>query len=124
MAKQTLVLGASSNPERYAYKAIERLVEAGNEVIAFAPRAGAVGNVVFETSWNPNWAIDTITLYINPSRQEAYYQIILELKPRRVIFNPGTENPTFKSILELAGIQTEEACTLVLLAMNQYDSLH
>jgi predicted CoA-binding protein len=120
MAKQTLVLGASSNPERYAYKAIERLVETGNEVIAFAPRAGAVGNVVFETSWNPNWAIDTITLYINPSRQEAYYQAILELKPRRVIFNPGTENPDFYPLLIQARIQVEEACTLVLLALNNY----
>jgi predicted CoA-binding protein len=124
MAKRTLVLGASSNPERYSYKAIERLVETGNEVIAFAPRAGAVGNVVFETSWNPNCAIDTITLYINPSRQEAYYQAILELKPRRVLFNPGTENPDFYPLLIQAGIQVEEACTLVLLAMNQYDSLH
>jgi uncharacterized protein len=120
MAKRTLVLGASSNPERYAYKAIERLVEAGNEVIAFAPRAGAVGNVVIETTWNPNWDIDTITLYINPSRQEAYYQAILELKPKRVLFNPGTENPAFYPMLQQAGIEVEEACTLVLLALKNY----
>lgn len=120
MVKQTLVLGASSNPERYAYKAIDRLVEAGNEVIAFAPRTGTVGNVVFETSWNPNWDIDTITLYINPSRQEAYYQAILELKPRRVIFNPGTENAHFANRLANSGIEVLEACTLVLLATHQY----
>ena len=120
MAKRTLVLGASSNPERYAYKAIERLVEAGNDVIAFSPKAGIVGNVVFETTWNPNWDIDTITLYINPSRQEAYYQAILELKPKRVLFNPGTENPAFYPLLQQAGIEIEEACTLVLLALNNY----
>lgn len=105
MAKRTLVLGASSNPERYAYKAIERLVESGNEVIAFSPKAGIVGNVVFETSWNPNWDIDTITLYINPSRQEAYYQAILELKPKRVLFNPGTENPAFIQCYNKQGLK-------------------
>jgi hypothetical protein len=120
MARRTLVLGASSNSERYAYKAIKRLVEAGNEVIAFAPRDGVVGNVVFETTWNPNWNIDTITLYINPSRQDAYYQAILELKPKRVLFNPGTENADFADHLANAGIEVLEACTLVLLATHQY----
>ena len=120
MARRTLVLGASSNSERYAYKAIKRLVEAGNEVIAFAPRDGVVGNVVFETTWNPNWNIDTITLYINPSRQEAYYQAILELKPRRVLFNPGTENEELIALASQNNIEFEEACTLVLLNTGQY----
>lgn len=95
-------------------------VDTGNEALAFTPRAGAIGNVVFETTWNPNWEIDTITLYINPSRQEAYYPAILELKPKRVLFNPGTENPAFYLLLKQAGIEVEEACTLVLLALNNY----
>jgi len=64
--------------------------------------------------------IDTVTLYLNPKNQKEYYQQIVDLNPRRVIFNPGTENPEFYEILENAGIEVEVACTLVLLATGQY----
>lgn len=117
---KTLVIGASTNPERYSYKAITQLVKHGHEVIAFGPKPGDVEGISFETEWNKSWEIDTVTLYINPQRQEAYIDQIIALKPRRVIFNPGTENELFIQQLEQFGIASEVACTLVLLSTDQY----
>lgn len=117
---KTLVIGASANPERYAYKAITQLRAKGHEVIAFGQRAGEVSGVVFETEWNPNWEVDTVTLYINSKVQENYYDHIIALAPRRVIFNPGTENPAFYQKLEAKQVEVVEACTLVMLSIGNY----
>lgn len=118
--KQTLVIGAVAKADRYSFKAVHSLVQHDEAVIAFGTRSGEIAGITIETVWNPNWEVDTVTLYINPLIQEAYYQPILALKPRRVIFNPGTENETFIAQLERAGIHAEVACTLVLLSIDQY----
>lgn len=119
-SKKTLVIGASEKPDRYAFKAITMLRTHGHQVIAFGQRPGKVADVTFETTWNPLWEVDTVTLYINPTVQEKYEQLILDLQPKRVLFNPGTENRIFAEKLQEAGIETEEACTLVLLSIGQY----
>lgn len=118
--KKTLVLGASTKPERYAYKAISMLVAKGHSVLAIGQNSGEVAGVKIKTKAIPLKNIDTITLYLNPIRQRDYYNYILEAKPKRVIFNPGTENPELYQLLEQNGIKTEQACTLVLLTTNQY----
>ena len=118
--KKTLVLGATSKPEKYAFKAISLLVEKGHSVIAIGQNAGEVAGVKIKTKAIPLKNIDTITLYLNPARQRDYYNYIVEAKPKRVVFNPGTENPELYQLLELNGIQVEVACTLVLLTLNQY----
>ncbi|HWS59299.1 MAG TPA: CoA-binding protein [Flavobacterium sp.] len=118
--KKTLVLGASTKPEKYAYMAISKLVDKGHSVLAIGQKAGEVAGIKIQTKAIPLKNIDTITLYLNPARQRDYYNYIVESKPKRVIFNPGTENPEFYQLLELNGIKAEIACTLVLLATNQY----
>ncbi len=118
--KKTVVLGATSKPEKYAYKAIMMLVDKGHAVIAIGQNAGEVAGVKIQTKAIPLKNIDTITLYLNPARQRDYYNYIVEAKPKRVIFNPGTENPELYQLLALNGIQKEVACTLVLLTTNQY----
>ena len=118
--KNTLVIGASTNPERYAHRAITQLRAKNHSVIAFGLKPGTVTDVTIETEWNPVWQVDTVTLYLNAQRQEAFYDQIVALHPRRVIFNPGTENPIFEALLTKAGIETEEACTLVLLSLGEY----
>jgi uncharacterized protein len=118
--KKTLVLGASVKPDRYAYLAITQLVEKGHSVLAIGQNAGEVAGVKIQTKAIPLKNIDTITLYLNPTRQRDYYNYIVEAKPKRVIFNPGTENPEFYQLLELNNIKAEVACTLVLLTINQY----
>ncbi|WP_309608362.1 CoA-binding protein [Flavobacterium sp.] len=118
--KKTLVLGASSKPDRYAFKAITMLVEKGHSVIAIGQNAGEVAGINIRTKNIPLANIDTVTLYLNPARQRDYYNYVVEAKPKRVVFNPGTENPEFYQLLELNKIKVEIACTLVLLATNQY----
>ena len=118
--KKTVVLGATSKPEKYAFKAISLLVEKGHSVIAIGQNAGEVAGVKIKTKAIPLKNIDTITLYLNPARQRDYYNYIVEAKPKRVVFNPGTENPELYQLLELNGIQVEVACTLVLVTLNQY----
>jgi uncharacterized protein len=118
--KKTLVLGASTKPDRYAYKAITMLTENGHSVIAIGQNQGEVAGVKIRTKNIPLSKINTVTLYLNPIRQREYYNYILEAKPKRVIFNPGTENPEFYQLLELNKIKVEVACTLVLLTTNQY----
>ncbi|CCG52634.1 Protein of unknown function [Flavobacterium indicum GPTSA100-9 = DSM 17447] len=117
---KTLVIGATTNKERYAYKAIHSLVDKSHQVVAIGVKPGMALDVIIETEKLPFKGIDTVTLYINPKVQQEYYEYIVSLHPRRVIFNPGTENPEFYSILEKNNIQYEVACTLVLLATNQY----
>jgi uncharacterized protein len=118
--KKTLVLGASTKPDRYAFKAITMLVEKEHSVIAIGQNVGEVAGINIRTKNIPLANIHTVTLYLNPTRQKDYYNYILETKPRRVIFNPGTENPEFYQLLKANSIQVEVACTLVLLATDQY----
>ena len=118
--KKTLVFGASLKPYRYSYISIRRLVDAGVETEAFGLREGRVKGVLIRTSLEGITDIHTVTLYMNPTRQKPFYKAILGLKPRRVIFNPGTENPEFYALLRDKGIQVEVACTLVMLSIDAY----
>lgn len=118
--KKTLVLGATTKPDRYAYKAINMLVQKGHTVLAIGQNTGEVAGVKIQTKAIPVKNIDTVTLYLNPTRQRDYYNYIIEAQPKRVVFNPGTENPELYQLLELNDIKAEVACTLVLLATNQY----
>lgn len=118
--KKTVVLGASTKPERYAFKAITMLVDKGHSVIAIGQNQGEVAGISIRTKNIPLSNIHTVTLYLNPVRQRDYYNYIIETKPKRVVFNPGTENPEFYQLLKANGIKVEEACTLVLLTTNQY----
>lgn len=118
--KKTLVLGATTKTDRYAFKAVQQLVEKGHSVLAVGQNAGEVAGIKIQTKAIPLKNIDTVTLYLNPTRQRDYYNYIVEAQPKRVIFNPGTENPEFYQLLQLNNIKVEVACTLVLLATNQY----
>jgi len=118
--KKTLIIGATTKPERAAFRAIGMLVENGHSVLALGQNAGEVAGIKINTKAIPIKNIDTISLYINPTRQRDYYNYIVEAKPKRVLFNPGTENPEFYQLLELNNIKFEAACTLVLLTLNKY----
>lgn len=118
--KKTLVLGASPNPDRYSFLAINKLRAYDHPVIAVGNREAQVGDVTIVKQPLPIESVDTVTLYLNPSLQQQYYDYILSLQPRRVIFNPGTENEELENLLEEKGIQPVEACTLVMLNTGQY----
>lgn len=122
MNKTTLVIGASENPERYSNKAMKMLRSYQHSVLAFGKRKGEVSGVPIETDFSvfKNTPVDTVTLYVNPSNQVKMYQDIIDLNPKRVIFNPGTENDEFQETLTNNHIEFEEACTLVLLRTNQF----
>jgi predicted CoA-binding protein len=120
MKNVTLVLGASTNPNRYSNIAIKRLVGKELPTVALGLRKGKVLSVTIDAEKQDYKNIDTVTLYLNPKRQEEYYNYIINLKPRRVIFNPGTENIEFVKLLEENNIESEVACTLVLLSINKY----
>lgn len=120
MSKKTLVLGASENPARYGNKAIHALRSKGHSVVAIGARTGSVLDVDILKEKTPFEDIDTVTLYLNPINQEPYLDYILSLKPKRIIFNPGTENIKLETLAEEAGIEALEACTLVLLSVGRY----
>jgi predicted CoA-binding protein len=118
--KKTLVLGASDNPSRYSYLAVHRLRSHGHPVVAIGKKNTMVADVSIEKEkkdWNN---VDTVTLYLNPTHQQQYYDYILSLKPTRIIFNPGAENDELADLAAKNGITPIEACTLVLLSTNQY----
>ena len=117
---KTLVLGASENPERYSNKAIRSLVRHGEEVVAIGLRNGVVEGVEFSKERPAFDDVDTVTLYLSQKNQTSYYDYILSLKPRRIIYNPGAENPELESLADEKGIENLEACTLVLLSTGQY----
>ena len=119
---KTLVFGASLNPDRYSYKAILMLRKTNILVVAFGLKYGVVCDVEIDTNLELYRSIHTVTLYLNPKRQLDYMEYILNLNPKRVIFNPGTENPDFFKLLEQYDISYEMSCTLVLLSTNQYQS--
>lgn len=120
MNKSTLVIGASTNPERYSFKAIHLLKEYNHEIFAYGSKVGQVAdiNITTDQTFYPN--LNTVTLYINPMRQKDLYAYIISLHPRRIIFNPGAENVELAELANAHGIETVEACTLVLLRTNQY----
>jgi len=117
---KTLVLGASTDASRYANRAIKLLRAHNHEVVAVGMDEGNVAGVDIIHEIPANEKVDTLTLYLNPKRQVAYYDRIMKLKPRRIIFNPGTENSELEKLAADNGIETEEACTLVLLNTGQY----
>ena len=118
--KKTLVIGASENPDRYSNKAIRALLSHNHPVVALGIKKGSVEGIDFHTEKEQFEDIDTVTLYIGPQKQPAYYDYIIGLKPRRVIFNPGTENPELIAQLKDTGIVSDMSCTLILLATGQY----
>ncbi len=120
MSKKTLVIGASNNPDRYSYLAVNRLLQNGHEVLALGKQGDEVAGVSIEKEPKLYEGVDTVTLYLNPKNQEQYYDYITSLAPKRVIFNPGAENEDFEKILADKGIKAQEACTLVLLSTGQF----
>ena len=97
-SKKTLVLGASNNPQRYSYLAVNRLRSKGHPVVAIGKKQVRVADVDIDTEKKDFPAIDTVTLYLNPRAQEEYYDYILSLHPRRIIFNPGAETRSWSSL--------------------------
>lgn len=118
--KKTLILGASTNSSRYANLAAHRLVAHGHPIVNVGIKQGEVAGVPIEKPEQIHTDLDTITLYLGPQNQPEYYDYILKSKPKRLIFNPGTENPELEELAEANGIETTEACTLVLLSTGQY----
>lgn len=115
-----LVLGASTKPDRYSYKAILKLQQNQHRTLAVGNATGMVGEVAIGKEMPTNEPIHTITLYLSAANQEAYIPSILALKPQRIIFNPGAENAAFMQLAKQQGIATLNACTLVMLATGQF----
>jgi predicted CoA-binding protein len=120
MKKKTLVLGASENPSRYSHLAVLHLMREGIEVAAVGNKEGNIQGVKIQTGFPPIKDVDTVTMYVGARNQPVFYDYILSLDPKRVIFNPGAENPEFEEILVKKGIETTEACTLVMLSIGNY----
>lgn len=120
MPKKTVVIGASDNPERYAFRATLQLVRYGHPVIPVGLREGMIDITPVLTGKPAIKDVDTVTLYVGPQNQPFWYDYILSLKPKRIIFNPGSENPEFEKMAADKGIEVQEACTLVLLSIGQY----
>ncbi len=120
MSFKTLIIGASLNPKRVVYTALHKLVKHGHSVVAIGKKSGAVSGVIIHNDLTHFQDIHTVTLYLNKSNQIDYFDYILSLNPKRVLFNPGTENTDLALLLTKTGIEWEHACTLVLLSTNQY----
>ena len=117
---KTLIMGSSTNPERYAYKAANSLLNHGHEIELVGQKEGEIKGHDIHTDYPDFEGIDTVTMYVGAKNQPSLYDYILRQNPRRIIFNPGAENPEFEGIAKGKGIETEEACTLVLLATGQF----
>jgi len=120
MSKKTVVIGASDNPGRYAYMATESLKRHQHEVVPVGLREGDINGTKIIKGLPPIEDVDTVTLYVGPQNQPYWQDYILSLKPKRVIFNPGTENPEFEDRLQKENIEPVEACTLVMLSIGTY----
>jgi uncharacterized protein len=118
--KTTLVLGASTHDTRYSWMATQMLQQYNIEVICVGKQAGLCAGIPIQKSIPEGTAAHTVTLYLNPDNQKSWYEAIVNLKPQRVIFNPGTENSAFEGMLQKEGIETLRACTLVMLRTGQY----
>jgi len=120
MPKKTVVLGASQNPQRYSNMAVKKLVAHQHPVVAIGRRPGNINDTEIIKDHPALEGVDTVTLYLNPGNQRPYYDYILSLKPKRIIFNPGAENEELEQMAAANGIVTLEACTLVMLSTGQY----
>jgi uncharacterized protein len=118
--KRTLVLGATTNPERYAYLAVMRLSQKGHEVLPVGVKTGEVNGIPIMQGKPELEDVDTVTLYLGAERQREYYDYLLSLKPKRIIFNPGAENPELAQLAEKQGIEVVEGCTLVMLSIGTF----
>jgi predicted CoA-binding protein len=120
MTKKTLVIGGSIKPERFSYKAINKLRRFGHAVVSIGLRKGEVTDVSIETGFPDFKDIHTASLYIGAKNQPQYYDYLLRLFPKRIIFNPGTENPELEKLAKKKGIETIEHCTLLMLDDGSY----
>mgnify|MGYP001553671175 CR=1 FL=1 len=118
--KKTIVIGASEDPTRYAYKATISLQKNNHEVIPVGITPGVINGIKIDTEKKLIPEVDTVTMYVNPKNQPFWYDYVINTKPKRVIFNPGAENPEFENLLHKNNIEVTEACTLVLLSTGQY----
>jgi hypothetical protein len=120
--KKTVIIGASTNPSRYAYVAAKMLLAYGHEIVPVGIRQGVVfGQPILNLQHQPEVAdVHTLTLYIGPHHQAEWYQYLINLKPKRVIFNPGTENTELEKLLSQQGVDVVHGCTLVMLSTGQY----
>lgn len=122
MSKKTVIVGSSTNRGRYAWLAAQMLTESGHPFVPLGIKSGEVfGEKILDIRTRPSIPdVDTITLYISPANQKEWYDYLLDLKPGRIIFNPGTENEEFEQLARERGVKVEEACTLVLLRSKQF----
>ncbi len=120
MSKKTLVLGASPTPVRYAYKAVKRLLSHGHEVVAIGKVEAEIDSVKITKEMIDIPDLHTVTMYLNPQKQEPYLDYIIGLEPRRIIFNPGSYNPKLEKLAREKGIEVLEDCTLVMLNTDEY----
>ena len=120
MLKKTVVIGASPNPHRYGYKATSALQKNNYPVVPIGIREGEINGKEIFLGKPELKDVDTVTLYVGPRNQPEWYDYIISLKPKRVIFNPGTENPEFELLLQKNNIETIEACTLVMISIGNY----
>lgn len=118
--KKTLVLGATPNPERYAYLAAGKLLQYGHEVVPVGIKPGVLHGLEILEGQPAVDDVDTITMYVGAARQAPYYDYLLGLKPKRIIFNPGAENDELADLAEKQGIEVVEGCTLVMLSIGTY----
>lgn len=118
--KKTVVLGASNNPARYSYLALRKLIAHNHPVIAIGKKQGNVGEIMIHNDHVVEGGVDTVTLYLNPKNQVEYYDYILSLQPKRIIFNPGTENEELIQKAKENNIEPFIGCTLVMLSTGQY----
>ena len=119
---KTLVIGASVKPDRYSHKVVLKLLDSGIKVIPMGINQGNIADLVIVRPFEKQKNIHTVLIYITPEVQKEYYKYIINLKPKRVLFNPGTENPLFSQMLQKHNIYWENSCSLVLLSTNQYQS--
>lgn len=119
-SKKTVVLGASDNPSRFSYLAVRKLNAYNHPVVAIGKKKGSINGIEIRTDHVPVTGVDTVTLYLNPMNQRQYFDYILDLKPRRIIFNPGTENDDLIQAARKNGIEPVIGCTLVMLSIGTY----
>jgi len=118
--KKTVVLGASDSPMRYSFLAVRRLKSYDHPIVAIGKKKGFIDDIQIITEHPLMDDVDTVTLYLNPMHQKQYYDYILSLHPKRIIFNPGAENAELAALAKQNGIQPTNACTLVMLSTGQY----
>lgn len=120
MSKKTVIVGATPNTDRTAYEAVLKLKKYGHPVVALGIKEGVIDGVTIDTGRPLLTGVDTVTLYVGPKHQPGWYDYILGLKPKRIVFNPGTENPEFFQMAKERNIDAVEACTLVMLSLGNF----